>query len=1245
MRIRRILLLALAALIVLVPSMTLYYVVATESGLQLLASKLNRRIGPVTITIEGATGSLAHGFRVEHLRFQHRLSDIDLHGVTGEMDFAPLLVQRVQFPVLRVDDADVVLLRNTATGGRPWKPQFLPRLLRIELEDVVLAKGSLTAVNGQHYEATNAAAAATVYPKQIRVHRSSLDLPELLLHVQGDGQVEAALPFGLEGNLRMTYTPQNLPQWQFATNFDGNLDRLPLQLLIDAPFHARVNGDATTLNSGWEFAGTADVVDLDLTAFGSGDALGIISGELEVTASAEGYRAKGSLTPAALEAGAFDVTFDGLYRARELTIRTATARHPPSGSRIATRGNVELTDDGPQLDLQGDWATFRWPLSGDAAFSSPAGRYTLRGTKPWQVTAEGSVVPTDFQEIPFTVTGALAGDRFDIASAELQVLQGRATLSGFAQWNPQQQWQVAGKATDINPASVRADVPGRLNFDFKAAGAPFGALAALDVTLDNLTGRLRGTAASGQGQIARREGSEDLHFNDVDVRFGSTRLQLDGGLGAERDLTFAIEADDLSLLDATARGKVSAQGRIGGTAAAPVVLLRARGTDFEWGTDALESLQADVNIDLGSGDRTEAVVQMQGLLYAGRKVGGASIALSGRAADQKISVDFEAAPVRGAITAQGAFLDGLWRGTVEVLRLEDNRNLHLTLAAPAALEFSQATLKLEELCMKGDVERVCVAAMRDAMAWSSQFSAEKLPVRALTAGLTQDVDYEGTIDLNGRVQGGPHVDATGELHAELNGAELVHRVSTDRVERLALGAGRIDASATAEAFNVNVSLVANDANRITGKLDGRRTGADWESFPIRGSLDLTTDGLGVLDIYVSEIDRATGKLRTDVSIGGTLGQPTFSGKLELRDTRIDVYQVNLSLRELTVDAAFTTDALDISGQSKLGEGLAKFNGKLSWKDREPFGNLHVEGENLRVVDVPEAKIHASPNLDFKIAGRRIDATGTVTLSDASLTPADLTNAVLTSNDEVMVGARPVDPDDRWIVVSDIQLKLGENVNVDTLGLTARLGGGIALRTDEAGNSRGQGELTVESGRYAALGRLLDITRGRLLFNNGPLGDPGIDLRAEKEFPDVVAGVNVRGTLRAPRMTFYSEPSIPQSQIASLILAGGSLESVQGNAGGAAARNDLLAQGGAILAQRLGSRVGIEDVSIESDLSNETSLVLGKYLSPRLYVSYGISLAEAINTLKLRYTIGDNWTLKTESGKEQSADIVYTIQRK
>jgi len=55
-------------------------------------------------------------------------------------------------------------------------------------------------------------------------------------------------------------------------------------------------------------------------------------------------------------------------------------------------------------------------------------------------------------------------------------------------------------------------------------------------------------------------------------------------------------------------------------------------------------------------------------------------------------------------------------------------------------------------------------------------------------------------------------------------------------------------------------------------------------------------------------------------------------------------------------------------------------------------------------------------------------------------------------------------------------------------------------------------------------------------------------------------------------------------------------------------------------------------------------VLGKYLSPRLYVSYGVSLTESINTFKMRYTISDRWTIKTESGKEIGADLVYTIEK-
>ena len=165
----------------------------------------------------------------------------------------------------------------------------------------------------------------------------------------------------------------------------------------------------------------------------------------------------------------------------------------------------------------------------------------------------------------------------------------------------------------------------------------------------------------------------------------------------------------------------------------------------------------------------------------------------------------------------------------------------------------------------------------------------------------------------------------------------------------------------------------------------------------------------MIDIYFDGIDRASGRLGTKVKIGGTLGAPEIDGLLQLREARIDIYQVNLSLRDLTLDAHFDTNALQLEGQSMLGDGMMKFAGKLAWRDREPHGELRIQGENLRIVDVPEALVDASPDLDFKMNGRRIDATGTVRLPRGRLEPADLTNAALASNDEVMVGAPPVDP--------------------------------------------------------------------------------------------------------------------------------------------------------------------------------------------------------------------------------------------
>ena len=89
------------------------------------------------------------------------------------------------------------------------------------------------------------------------------------------------------------------------------------------------------------------------------------------------------------------------------------------------------------------------------------------------------------------------------------------------------------------------------------------------------------------------------------------------------------------------------------------------------------------------------------------------------------------------------------------------------------------------------------------------------------------------------------------------------------------------------------------------------------------------------------------------------------------------------------------------------------------------------------------------------------------------------------------------------------------------------------------------------------------------------------------------------------------------------------------------------KGSDFLANRFKGKLGLDEVSIGSrpgEQSSQAALVLGKYLNPRLYVSYGIGLFEPVYSLRLRYEISEKWTLQTESGAESGGDLVYTIER-
>jgi translocation and assembly module TamB len=84
-----------------------------------------------------------------------------------------------------------------------------------------------------------------------------------------------------------------------------------------------------------------------------------------------------------------------------------------------------------------------------------------------------------------------------------------------------------------------------------------------------------------------------------------------------------------------------------------------------------------------------------------------------------------------------------------------------------------------------------------------------------------------------------------------------------------------------------------------------------------------------------------------------------------------------------------------------------------------------------------------------------------------------------------------------------------------------------------------------------------------------------------------------------------------------------------------------------LAKKLGGKVGfVDQVGVEqnADLGG-SAFTVGKYLSPKLFVSYGVGLFEPGTAVTVRYEFSDRWSLEAnDSPEDQHAGVRYRIEK-
>jgi translocation and assembly module TamB len=134
------------------------------------------------------------------------------------------------------------------------------------------------------------------------------------------------------------------------------------------------------------------------------------------------------------------------------------------------------------------------------------------------------------------------------------------------------------------------------------------------------------------------------------------------------------------------------------------------------------------------------------------------------------------------------------------------------------------------------------------------------------------------------------------------------------------------------------------------------------------------------------------------------------------------------------------------------------------------------------------------------------------------------------------------------------------------------------------------------------------------------------------------------------LTLFSDPAMDESDILSYLVIGRPLNEASASEGESLykeAATSISLAGSETIAKTIGGAFNLTEVNIESgETAEDTALVLGKSVSPRLYIRYVQGLVEESAMFQIRYRLSNKWTLQTESGTTTAtgADLIYSFER-
>jgi translocation and assembly module TamB len=945
----------------------------------------------------------------------------------------------------------------------------------------------------------------------------------------------------------------------------------------------------------------------------------------------------------------------------ELRIENLTLLPGDIEGQLSVRGRVVPSGKLVRGEIDAWWEDVVIPASQAGRELRTEGRLSFEGTpKAYALNGKFDAGPPGE---PTQVRVELAGTdaRADIRQLHLAQRAGELIAQGTVGFEPVG-WQLYVTAHQFNPGALLAGWDGSLNVSANTRGVlaeegPRGSLV-----IGALGGNLRGRPVAGEGDIEFAAPSQLQ--GDLRVSSGRSRVAVRGrstdGESVDANVTLAM-ASLADWVPETA-GSLNGDFRIRGAWPKLTIAGTAQGRSLSF--MEYRVARVDVNADVASPLDPEGEVRVRAseVLGAGFHFATVAVYAEGNQRRHGVAVTARGERLNAAVKVAGGLTEAGWDGELSALSLDTPQMAGLSLRDPARMTLDEGNFSIGQTCLVQEQSALCVQAdLRSDGALEARYSFDRVSLALANALAPEAMPGKLRGELAG--EGSLRRGADGQLFgaANLASAQAQMVMMDDEPGESVLGQRtlllyeNLDMRANLEGTTATVTLSAGlqHGGSLKARVGARELTAAAPR--IEGEIDVSMPTLAPFGAFVPAIGNLDGNVDARILIGGTMAAPEVTGNANVQRLQADLGKLGIELRDGRVEADAGADGgFRLLASVASGKGHLELEGTMSARG---VIEARILGKNFEAADIPAAKVTLTPDLRLTGNPGRYLLRGDVTIPRADIdlqklpkdkAPGTSPDVVVVRNGQVVESASQ---EQGFPLEAVINVKLGENIAITGFGLESKVGGELEVRESPGVPTTGSGQLMV-SGTYKAYGQDLTIQEGRLLFAGSPLDNPRLAIVAMREInDDLSTGLRIAGSAQRPVITVISEPNVGEADALSYLVTGRSLNEV-GSASGtsqdalASATQSLQGAGTGLVAKRIGARLGLDEAGVEeNEMIGGSALTIGEYLSPRLYLSYGVGLFEPGEVIALRYKLTDDVGVRVQRGSEETrAGVEYRIEK-